>query len=274
MARMETMMEALLQERSMTMTPGGSVERDEFDNNDTLPMPYLDPINPALALLDKQAPTNSPQEGPASAIDPNLGTGTPTVRYGDRDLTFPTLHVYQSYIDTFFRELQYFCPCVHEGLFRVRSKQVLTLPEIPPDDACFLTLNYTIFALNEVTSVIKTPEPHGRLPGWHWLQLADDVAGRRQLYGEGDLSLAQTLLLKVSAIPLTKTSLTEKGTLLLAGGSTESGVQHDRTRQSLRSPATYELSRFLYRNATVGRLRAYLRLLERSDLRSAYILIL
>ncbi|KAF2623492.1 hypothetical protein BU25DRAFT_375634 [Macroventuria anomochaeta] len=196
MARVEAMMQALLQERAMYTTPNGSMERDESGNDTAMSMPMLDPINPALALLGQLPQTSHPQEGTTPAIDPLLDTDTITLRVGNRGLVFPAPIVYQGYINTFFRELQIFHPCVDEQLFRVRSEHVLAKAEVHPDDTCFLALNYVIFALHDVLTKTTEPSPDNKLAGWHWLQLADDVVGMRQLYGHGDLSLAQFLLFK------------------------------------------------------------------------------
>ncbi|KAJ4340612.1 hypothetical protein N0V95_007437 [Ascochyta clinopodiicola] len=183
MARVEAMMEALLHDRAMTATPNASLERAESASDvvmsTSMSMPILDTINPTLALLD-----------------PLLGTDITTLRLGNRTLVFPTPAAYQGYVDSFFRELQCFHPCVDEQAFRLRGENVLSKPEVHQDDVCFLALNYIIFAWHDASIETTGPNPNNKPAGWHWLQLADDIVGSRQLYGQGDVSLAQFLVFK------------------------------------------------------------------------------
>ena len=197
MARVEAMMEMLLQDRAMTMTPSGSIEREEAGRDMAMSIPLLDPINPALTLLDQPLQSGPSQDDMTSAIDPHLSTDTTTLRVGNRNFAFPTLNVYQNYITSFFQELQSLHPCVDEHFFRVRSDHMLAKSEVHSDDVCFLGLNYIIFAWRDILSRDKAPTSSGTRPGWHWLQLADDVVGTRQLHGQGDQSLAHFLLYKV-----------------------------------------------------------------------------
>lgn len=203
MARVEAMMETLLQDRAVTIMAHGGMERSESGSDMAISMPLLDPINPALALLGQSSQNPYPQGSPASAIDPLLSTDTTTLRIGSRSIPFPTPIVYQGYIDSFFRELQCFHPCVNERLFRTRSGNMVAKSEVHSDDACFLALNYIIFAWRDALSEAPEPTPDDNKPaGWHWLQIADDVVGRRQFYGQGDVSLAQFLVFKVGIVPI------------------------------------------------------------------------
>ncbi|XPS73054.1 hypothetical protein M3J09_005207 [Ascochyta lentis] len=186
MARVEAMMEALLQDRAESTTDAAM----------SMSMPTLDAINPALALLGQPPQTAFAHPSSASAIDPLLGTDITTLRLGSRSLVFPAPATYQQYIDCFFRELQCFHPCVDEQLFRLRSESMLAKPEVHHDDVCFLALNYIIFAWHDASSETAEPNPDNKPAGWHWLQLADDAVGSRQLYGQGDVSLAQFLVFK------------------------------------------------------------------------------
>ena len=75
MARVEAMMEALLQERSMTMTPSRSMDRDDSGNNVAM-LPLLDPVNPALTLMDQGSQITQPHNEVTSSIDPTHSTDT------------------------------------------------------------------------------------------------------------------------------------------------------------------------------------------------------
>ena len=197
MTRMESMMEALLQERAMYTIPLAGLRHDDNGSDIAMSMSMGGSVNPSLSFMD-HPPQDAP---PQSAIDPLLGTDTATVRFGTHSLTFPDPTIYESYITTFFDEFHGYYPCVDEQRFRGRSQRITAVPEVRPDDACFLALNYIIFALHAVSSNTATSERQSKPPGWHWLQHADDVVGKRQLVGRGDISLAQFLLFKVRTSP-------------------------------------------------------------------------
>jgi hypothetical protein len=197
MARVESMMEALLQERALYASPHRSMERDDSGSDMAMSMPMLDLMSPRSTLPNQVAPQLLHSQ---DAIDPLLGTNTSSLRMGSQTVIFPAPNVYQDYIDSFFRELQIFHPCVDEQLFRTRSEGMLAAAEVLPSDVCFLGLNYIIFALCAASFEANRPVCDNTPDGWHWLQLADDVVGKRQLYGQGDISLAHYLVLKVSEI--------------------------------------------------------------------------
>lgn len=198
MARIESMMEALLQERAMYITPPAGLRHDDNGSDIAMSMSMGDSVNPALPFLD-----HPPQDAPLqSAIDPLLGTDTATVRLATHSLRFPGRAIYESYITAFFNEFHSYYPCVDEQRFRSRSQRILAVPEVHPDDACFLALNYIIFALHAVSNNTVAPDRQSKPPGWHWLQHADEIVGKRDLIGHGDLSLAQFLLFKVRTVTL------------------------------------------------------------------------
>lgn len=157
--------------------------------------PAADSVSPALAFLGQTSQTTQPQD----AIDPLLGAGADiaNVRVNNRSLVFPDSVAYQNCIHTFFDDFHCYYPCVDEQRFRVRSQKMLAPPEVHPDDVCLLALNYIMFALHAVSSETTTLDRQINPPGWHWLQLADVVVGKRQFVGHGDISLAQFLLFKV-----------------------------------------------------------------------------
>lgn len=214
MTRIESMMEALLQERAMYASPRRSAERDNSGSDMALSMPMLDLVIPPLSLPDQPTQVSHAQD----AIDPMLGADVSNLRMGNQSLAFPAPTVYQDYIETFFRELQIFYPCVDEQLFRRRSEKMLAGIEVLPNDVCFLGLNYMIFALHAASTEATRTRYEEKPAGWHWLQLADDAIGKRQLYGQGDVSLAQFLILKVSEFAVVwSVLLTDVGCILHAG---------------------------------------------------------
>ncbi|KAF2998582.1 hypothetical protein E8E13_006361 [Curvularia kusanoi] len=196
MARIESMMDALLQERTMFTSPHRSVERDESCNDMgmslSIPMPMPHLMHPPTSLSSQASP---PVPHSQDAIDPSLDTEMSSLRVGSQTLAFPVQHLYEKYVDCFFRQLQMFHPCVDEELFWTRSARMLSAPEVLPNDVCFLGLNYMIFAMY-IAVIGGTRSYESKPAGWHWLQLADDVVGQRQFYGQGDVSLAQYLVLK------------------------------------------------------------------------------
>lgn len=195
MARIESMMEALLQERAMYTTPPAGLQHDENGSDLAISIPVGDSVNPALAFLSQ--PTQDVQSRPRDVIDPLLAIGTANLRLDNRSLMFPDPETYQGYTTTFFDEFHGYYPCVDEYRFRSRSQRMLAVPDLHSDDICFLALNYIVFALHAVSNNATVPDSQSKPPGWHWLQLADEVVGKRQLMGNGDLSLAQFLLFKV-----------------------------------------------------------------------------
>ena len=193
MTRIESMMEALLHERTVYTSPRRSTEHENPGSNMALSMPMLDLMTPTLAISDQSTHVSHPQD----VIDPLLGTNMSTLHLGGQDLAFPGSATYEDCISIFFSELQMFHPCIDEQLFRDRSQQMLAGSEVLSNDVCFLALNYIIFALHAVSTEAMRPEYDGKPVGWHWLQLADDVVAERQLSGRGDISLAQFLVFKV-----------------------------------------------------------------------------
>lgn len=191
MARIESLMEALLQERAIYTTSPAGLHHD--DNGSDFAM--------SMSIGDSSCMDRPPQDPPPpplqNAIDPLLVTDTANIRVGNRSFILPDSATYQTYITTFFHEIHGYYPCIDEQQFRDRSQRVLAAPEVHTDDVCFLALHYVMFALHAVSNNTTAPDRQSKPPGWHWLQIADNIVGRRQLTGHGDLSLAQCLLFKV-----------------------------------------------------------------------------
>lgn len=206
MARIETMMEALLQDRGMTMTPLGSIEREEsgsdgFRSENAFALPLLDPINPALAHMGQSAVPEDPMDWRrlASPHEPRT-TGTESssiINLDGRTLPFPTLQEYHQYMRSFFCDIHLRYPCIEEDEFLARGERMVTERTAQTSEILFLALNYTIFAVCDVLSNVLSPD--GRPRGWHWFQVSNDLVDKKALFeGPGDLLRIQLLLFNVS----------------------------------------------------------------------------
>lgn len=204
MARIENMMEALVQDRGIGITPRGSIERDGSGSDgfqtDTT---YQTPMDAFSANLVPVRQHDYMQDSPESRRRNSIGSPpssepAPTIRFGSRSLLFPSPFNYQKYVDYFFSDVNPCHPCVNEAEFRSRSEQMLVSRHIHASEVSFLALNYMIFACVDVL-VDTTPVGMGtKLPGWQWYQLADELIGKRKLSGRADVTLVQSLIWEVS----------------------------------------------------------------------------
>jgi hypothetical protein len=194
MARIESMMESLVQERALTVTPGGSMERDDIIS-DELFTSHFSHGRRASSKLECPEWTRPSTSAPSLS---NRADSPATVRLGSTNLLFPRPFDYQKYIDFLFHDLSPYYPCINEADFRMRSEQMLAAPVIHNSDTCFLALHYMIFACSDIAvdsfPVGVNPKP----PGWQWFNAADDLVRQRELSGRADMSLIQYLVLKVS----------------------------------------------------------------------------
>ncbi|KAI2477492.1 CaiA Acyl-CoA dehydrogenase [Pyrenophora tritici-repentis] len=195
MARVEAMMEALMRDRGLTMTPAGSVEREDsgsegFRGDTAFTGLPLDPINPVLAFMGQPSPFSQESSNPAqSTVEPPH-----LVQLGNRTMPFPNPAEYQQRLMSFFTDIHLSHPCIDEADFRSRSEHMLASPTIQSGESHFLALNYLIFACCDV--LLNTKKIGSTKPvGWQWLELADDILDKKSLLsGNGDLTLIQCLL--------------------------------------------------------------------------------
>jgi len=201
MARLEAMMEALMQERGLAFTPSGSIEREDngsdgFRSETAFSMPMLDPIHPGLQQLGQPSPEQT--LAPSVPVDPLLGTDTmPSIRLGNRDMPFPDPARYQQYVASFFGDLHLRHPCVDEVEFNARVQQLMTTRIAEQNDVHFLALCYLLFACCDV--LVETSSRSQKPSGLHWYQLADSIVDKRSLLSGGDVTFVQCLLFQVSA---------------------------------------------------------------------------
>ena len=210
MARIEAMMEALMRDRGLTMTPMGSIEREDsgndgFRDEPGFAMPPLDPINPALAFMGQPSLFSQDASNPTQSLMPAPGSPFGTeqsriVHVGNRTMPFPAPAEYQQYLLSFFTDVHLSHPCIDEADFRTRGEHMLSNNVVQPRDNHFLALNYIIFAscdalLNTAPADISKPV------GWRWSEAADDLLDKKSLLnGDGDLTLIQCVLFQVSLL--------------------------------------------------------------------------
>ena len=210
MARMESMMEALIQERGIATTPRGSIEREDafIDgfHGDTALHPPIEAFSANLAAVRQQL--GFPPESPESRIRQSISAASPsnsaepmyTIRVGPRNFAFPSPGDYQKYIDFFFSSMTPYYPCVNETEFRMLGESVLATRVVNAAEISFLALNYIIFSCADImvdtTSLGAITKP----AGWQWYQLADQLVGKRKVSGQGDLVLIQFLIWEVSIV--------------------------------------------------------------------------
>jgi hypothetical protein len=217
MARMEAMMEAVMRDRGLTMTPMGSIEREDsgndgFRDEPGFPMPPLDPINPALAfmgqpsLFSQDGPnlTQSPMPTPGSPFDTELSR---VVHVGNRTMPFPGPAEHQQYLLSFFSDVHLSHPCIDEAEFRTRGEHILSNNVVQPRDNHFLALSYIIFACCDVL-LNTAPADASKPVGWRWSEAADNLLDKKSLLnGDGDLTLIQCVLFQVSLFAMVSENL-------------------------------------------------------------------
>lgn len=224
MTRIESMMESLLLERGLAVTPRISIERDA-SASERLHADFLMQIAgeastlPSLAAADVDGET-SPKQAQASVSAPSPSSSTDAagvLRVGTKTIAFPNPTEYQKHLNVFFDDIAPYYPCVNELEFRMESEKMLSAPAISSGNVSLLALNYIVFACSEMATSQGTPtfvpvecrtheadhvETEGtptkiKPPGWQWFRAADDLVGKRKLSGQADLCLIQFLALEV-----------------------------------------------------------------------------
>lgn len=166
----------------------------------------LSALNANLDLLKSQLGLNGSNDVSdtigsrvTQARNPSMPTGGPScsVRFGTQLLPFPNSLDYENYVDFFFNDINPNYPCVNEGDFRQKSKNLPGCPFPNEDDTCFLALNYIVFACSDILRDIDTAQDRAPRPGWDWFLAADTLVGKRKLSGQADLCLIQFLIFEV-----------------------------------------------------------------------------
>jgi hypothetical protein len=128
MARMEAMLELLMQERGLAFPPNGGLEREDsigFRSESAFPMPLLDPIHPALEHMTQQSPEQ--MQHTLLAEDPVFASDASSfVRAGNQNLPFPDSARYKQYVSQFFNDIHPRHPCIHKPDFISRIQRMTT----------------------------------------------------------------------------------------------------------------------------------------------------
>ncbi|KAF2870375.1 fungal-specific transcription factor domain-containing protein [Massariosphaeria phaeospora] len=206
MARIEGMMESLVQDRAGNMTPGGSMEREDtasdyYQADGALHVP-VDMFHANLSSSKNHF--SFPHESPDHAR-PSLSAASPlnsaelhTLQLDEQTLPFPSPLEYQKYVDFFFANINPYTPCVNEAEYRARNERMLLASVVHASEASFLALNYIMFACSDFLADMAPPDTQSKPPGWQWLELADEIIGKRTVRGQGDLCLLQCLIYEAS----------------------------------------------------------------------------
>lgn len=204
MARMEAMMEALVQDRGLHFPPSASLEREEsigHRSESAFSMPLLDPIHPALDQMVQDPPEPIQQSLLLNGSVQQPGNTVLVRAMGEEQrLPFPKTARYEQYVAQFFGDIHLLHPCVDEGQFRLHMQRIVTDCAIVATDVHCLALCYIIFACCDAVS--NTPSlldiDGNDHPGWHWCQLANSLVDDKVLLGGyDDLTLIQYLLFQV-----------------------------------------------------------------------------
>lgn len=216
MARIEGMMEALIQDRGVASTPRDSIDREDTASDsfqgESIFDARLETLGAAAAASRQQF--GFQQDFPEARTRHSISDGTLSsqsktipVRIGSKELSFPADSDYQKYISYFFADLNPYLPCVNEAQFRSQSEYMLASDDIPQSHLSSLALNYIIFACVDVMTDptptrtgIDLPEANAKPPGWQWIEVADELIGQRAMDSRGDVRLVQILIWKVSLL--------------------------------------------------------------------------
>ncbi|KAL1610215.1 hypothetical protein SLS60_001880 [Paraconiothyrium brasiliense] len=159
MARVEAMMESLMLERGMTVTPRISMERDAAAS-ERLHADFLMQIAgeassfPPIAEgdLDFESGPGRIRQSIAAVSPSNIADSAATLRVGTKTFAFPNPTEYQSYLDVFFDDIAPYYPCINELEFRISSEKMLSAPVLQAHHVSLLALNYIVFACSDIAT--------------------------------------------------------------------------------------------------------------------------
>ncbi|KAF2271542.1 uncharacterized protein EI97DRAFT_504890 [Westerdykella ornata] len=193
MARMEGMMEALLRERGIVITPRGSTEREAPPMGEY--HVHEDAINPNLPPPVRAQPTyrleqHQLQDHQSTSASHSIAVIKDSISV-EVPFTVPT--EYRRYLDHFFEQVYPFYPCIDPVPFREQGGCMLSSLPIQKDKRLLLALHYVMFALVDVS---ESNSPNETMPGWYWYQTAETLIGQEVLHSSGGLVFIQYLILK------------------------------------------------------------------------------
>ncbi|KAF2117417.1 fungal-specific transcription factor domain-containing protein [Lophiotrema nucula] len=206
MSRIENMMEVLIQDRGVGMTPSGSLEREDSVSESFLGEAALQAPDALYAAADSAGHQRGASFDaayvfesfgipPISATGPSQDmAGEPSAPAGSRTHTLPTPTEHRKYLDAFFTEINPYQPCIDEAGFRTRCEHILATGSVAPNELSLLALNYLIFACVDITWGSTPPGVPYQAPGWRWYKLGDELMGGRRPCSGADLDLMQYLI--------------------------------------------------------------------------------
>ena len=173
MARIEGMMEALVQDRGITIPSREIVDQihppsDGFSGSDSNFDPALLTLGQPLGPLHSAPGPHSAQPMPNQTEE---GPDTKTVHAGGRCYAFPNLPDYREYLDSFFEYVVSFHPCIDEEKFRAGSLRALYTSSTLDSEINTLGLHFIAFACVDII-VSKRPRVAKRSTpeGWKWCE--------------------------------------------------------------------------------------------------------
>lgn len=199
MARVEAMLDALIRDRGVVLTPpDGSLERGEPSNDGLKSESPFTLIQPDLVELGGQNPEQT--VAPPALVDqpPSSFQAPVAVRVGAQMLSFPGPAQYQQYVAQFFGDIHLRYPCIDEPVFHAHTERVVTSGLTDPSDHHFLALSYIVFACCDALHVpTASSSSKNAPPGWRWFRFSCSLQAE-SLYKEGDdLFLTQFLFFQV-----------------------------------------------------------------------------
>jgi hypothetical protein len=201
MARIEGMMEALVQKNGISITTretmeSGASRAEEYQYDGDAYAANLVPVHPQLGF-PQERPESDQRDSISSPAAMHIDSPN-TIRVGEsnRAYPFPRPSAYQKYIDTYFREISPCVPCIDQAPFQAISEHMLSQSPIPASSIALLALQYIIFACVDILG--DTDPFRGSTPrGWDWYQVADELVGTKWLAEGGNMRLIQFFLIKV-----------------------------------------------------------------------------
>lgn len=215
MARIESMMEALIQERGISVTTRGSFELETSGNEsyhaEAASQAHPDLFGGHLVPVGQQPSEymepSSSRSRAMSMLSTAMITDQPgTITFGSQVLQFPAQPVYQKYLDHFFSQLSFYHPCIDEVEFRNLSSDLVNTGQARPAQRDFLALHYAMFAYVDIESDTSAYDLGSIPPGWHWSQLVDELIGKRPGCGAVDTTIVCVLIFQVSRRPIARSN--------------------------------------------------------------------
>lgn len=201
MARMEEMMEALIQKNGISIAPRTSIRAspsplNEYQGNGDTYAAALVPVQPELGMPPEWSESNPCRSIFERAERERAVVNTIHLSNDNRAYPFFCPDGYNDYLDRYFKDINPDVPCIDVAPFRLLSQQMLSQSPIDSSSIPFLALHYLMFACVDVLSD-ENPCDGNAARAWDWYELADSLVGTKWLNEHGDVRLVQYFLIKV-----------------------------------------------------------------------------